>query len=425
MSKYIPSGFKLSKTGKTAFFYSSSSILKSVVGTASGFIALLYITPEEIGVWQAFFIIITYANFVSLGIPDGLNREIPYLQGEGKEKEGLELASAAKFYSYICFGITIISLIVGGFLVNYYGQEKLHLYSFIGVLLILSIQFLYRYYVVLYRTNDAFKKFSYVNLTQGVLLILLFPLIIYYKMEGFILYKILNDLFFLFLLVIYSPIKVKPKYNLKYLIHLIKVGLPIYTMGYLNQLGKSFIKFAILYYGGTITLGLFAPVFAVINGVKILPTSLARFFYPRFSFQFGKTQDTVSLWKSVKNISIYLFIFLSIVFIPIIFLIPYVVEVFLPHYSESILPTQMVIISTILLSSFLGVYALNSIKAYKSRLILTIAYLFNALCFSFLLPIFIDNLLISIALAIIVTDLMNFVITFFIVRRKLLNPIKL
>lgn len=413
------SKLKNNKTALIAFFYTSSALLKTVISTASGFIVLFYVTPEELGIWQAFFIITTYANFLNLGIPDGLNREIPFLQGKKNYLKAEQYASSAKFFSYICAALTVVTLIIGWIILDLKKANNIELISFIGVLSIIAIQFLNQYFVVLFRSNSAFKRFSYVNLTQAALLVLLFPLIIYQGILGYIFYQIFTNLIFLILLIILSPIKVNAKFNIKDVKSLIQIGLPIFIMGFLNQMGKSIIKLAVLYFGGTVMLGIFAPVFAVINGVKILPKTIARFFYPKFSFQLGENGNTIQLWQSVRKIFIFLIVFLSIVFIPISIAIPYIIESFAPKYIDSVLPAQIVIFSTIVSASFLGTHALNSMKAYKSRVVLSITYLSCATIFPFSLPFIIDDFIIAITLAMILTDVIYFIMSYFIVKNKL------
>ncbi|MFN3554341.1 MAG: lipopolysaccharide biosynthesis protein [Bacteroidales bacterium] len=408
-------------TAISGFLYTSSSLIKSFVGIVSGFLVLRYVAPEEIGIWQAFFIISTYAGFLNAGVPSGLNREIPFLFGKGMKEKAFEMAAAAKYFSQVCGGIAFLAMALGTALMLYFQQPWRNILAFSGVLVLVALEFLYGYYIVLYRTNEAFRDFSKVNIAESVLLVGLFPAIIYFGFTGFVVYKVLTSLIFLLLLKFYNPIKVRASFNRKHIVDLIKIGLPIAVMGYLYGIGKSFIKFALLYHGGVLLLGVFAPVFAIISAIKILPKTLARFFYPKFSYELGKTGDTRQLWKKVQRISFYLAIMLCLFFIPVIFLIPFFIETFLPKYTESIFAAQMVTLSALIASSFLGVHALNSLKAYKGRLIITLIYLITAAAFPFSLPLFFQNPIIGISVSLVVVDIVNFVVSYFVTRYSLLN----
>lgn len=331
------------------------------------------------------------------------------------------LTSSARFLSFACAGITLL-ILSGGVVYFILHKSPINtLLSFTGVFLVIGISFLHNYYVVLYRTNQAFKNLSKINFIEGVFLLLLFPAIVLWGFHGYIAYQVLNHLFFLSLLVLFNPIKTSLRFNIRDIFHLAKIGLPIFILGYLYSIGKSFLKFAILAFGGVHLLGIFAPVFAVINAVKMLPLAISRFLYPKFSYQLGKTGDPQLLWKPVRKITILLIVSHTIFFVPVVFIIPNAIESFFPKYTDSILSTQMVILSAILSSSFIGINALNSLKAIKSRLYITIIYLVSSIIFPFTMPSILGNPILGIAISIIIIDVFNFITSWFITKKALLN----
>ncbi len=406
---------------KAALFYTSSSLIKSFINIISGFILLRFVSPEEVGIWQGIFIASTYAAFLNFGVPTGLHREIPYLHGRGEKEKACLLASSAKFLSFSCFYLSLVLLLLGVIYLKIHNQSNIIIFSFTGVFLIIAISFLHNFYIVLYRSNQAFIILSKINYAESTILILLFPLIIYKGYNGYILYQVLNHLIFLLLLVLFNPIKSNLKLRLPDILHLAKIGFPIFIMNYLYGIGKSFLKFALLFYGGVQLLGIFAPVFAIINGIKMLPIAISRFFYPSFSYQLGKTGNTLLLWLSVKKITLVLLTILSIIFLPLILIIPFIIENYFPKYIESIIAIQMVIASGIISASFIGVNALNSLNSIKSRFYITLIYLLCSMAFPFIVPKFFQNYVFAIALSIILIDITSFITSWLITKSALLN----
>ena len=79
--------------GKTAGSELTREFLLFAVSTAffqGSRLATLLLTarwtaPEEFGVWNALQLLLLYGIVVMLGVPNGMNRQVPYLCGQGRE----------------------------------------------------------------------------------------------------------------------------------------------------------------------------------------------------------------------------------------------------------------------------------------------------------------------------------------------------
>jgi O-antigen/teichoic acid export membrane protein len=419
MLNQLLSFFKKIKSG---VFYTASSLLTTIVNIAAGFLVLRWVGPEEMGVWQALLIINTYAVIGNLGVTTGLAREFPFLLGKGEKDHALVLASTAKAYTFFC---ALISFIVLGIALAYFlfinPKGLTFILSFIAVILILTINFYKDYLITLFRTNKAFDKLSITYLIQAVISIALLFLIYKFHYYGFILYNVLITIISLVLLLLITPFKVDLKFNFKDFILLVKTGLPLFIMSYLFGVSKSFIKFAILYFGGIQMLGLFAPVFAIRNGINTLPKIISQYLYPRFSFKLGATGDSTLLWRPVRNISFLLLTCLFFAILPIYYFMPELIETFFPKYTESIFASRLALVSGVFFGSFIGVFVLNSVKGYKERLIITISYIAFSIVLPFALPFFFSNKIIALAWAILIIDVLYFMVAYAVTRKKLLS----
>ncbi len=406
---------------KTGIFFIGSVSFTTIVNIVAGFLVLRWVGPEEMGVWQLLIMINTYAVIGNLGITTGLSREFPFLLGKNRNETAIELAATTKAYTFFCLIATLFIWIV---LLGYFvlqGKPTNYLLTFTTVMLMLAISFYKDYVLTLFRTNTAFNKLSKSFLFQGIIAILLLPIIFLFKYQGYLFYNILTSVFSLGLLIMINPVKVTGTFKRANFVLLFKTGMPIYLMGYLYGVSKTFIKFSILYYGGILLLGIFAPVFAIRNGISILPKSVAQFIYPKFSFKIGATNNPALLWKPVKSISLLLLISFGILIIPIFYYMPEIITAFFPKYTDSIFPCKMALLSGVIYSSFIGIASLNSVKGYRERLIITSAYIILSAVLPFFVPYFFSNKIEGIAWAIFLIDLFYFILAYFITRSKLLK----
>lgn len=406
---------------KSGALFISSVSFTTVVSVIAGFLVLRWVGPEEMGVWQLLLLINSYGLFGGLGITTGLARELPFLLGKGDNKLAFRLASTSKAFSLFCSFLTLFVLII--FLVYYIfiQKDKIFIITFTTIMLMLSISFYKDYVLTLFRSNTAFQKLSTSFLIQGIISIFLLPLIYLFKYKGYLIYNLLNAIISFVLLLRINPIRVKSKFITKNFILLFKTGMPLFLMGYFYSISRTFIKFAILHYGGIYLLGIFAPVFAIRNGISILPKSIAQFIYPKLTFKLGKTNNPKVLWPPVRNISLALLFSLILLSMPLYIYIPEILNYFFPDYSSSLLPCRFALLSGIIYSSFIGITALNSIKGYKERFFISTFYLILSLITPFLIPYFFENKIVGLAWAIIITDLLYFIAAYIITRNRLLK----
>lgn len=414
--------FKRNKQNiKSGTLYTAASLFSTFVNIVAGFLVLRWVGPEEIGVWQMLLIINSYALIGNLGITSGLARELPYLMGKGEPDQAYSLAETTKAYTLFCTATTLIILIIINVIFWFKGKDLVYILSFTTIMLILAINFYKDYVLTLFRTNKSFSKLSVSYLIQGVLSIVLLPIIYLFRFEGYLAYNLGTTIISLLLLLKINPIQVAADFDYKKFILLFKTGMPLFIMAYLYGVSKTFIKFAVLHFGGIIMLGLFAPVFAIRNGLNILPKIITQYIYPKLTHKYGATNDSTLLWKPVRNISFLLLISLGVAIGPVYYFMPDIVSVFFPMYLESVFPARMALLSGVVFSSFIGVIALNAVKGYKERLLITISYITLSALLPFLLPIFITDKTVAIAWAILLIDVTYFVTAYLITRKRLLQ----
>lgn len=382
-----------SESKKTALFFSAASILKTVGSMVAGIIVIRWVEPEKIGLWQSLMIAAPYVSFLQFGIMNGLNRELPFLMGAGKEEEGKTLAAAAQAYAiFIALLVFIFGLVT--ILIHWLakGLNFETLLSILGVTLIISLTFYHNYLSVTFRAERAFLNLAKVYLVHFFVIISSVLFVYYKNYVGLIIYYVTCEFVLTMLMHSVRPVRIKPAKNLSALIKLIKTGLPIFGLGYMQQVSKSFTRIFLLYAGGTVSVGLFAPATAIKTAMEMLPKIMAQYLYPKMSYTYGRTNDKRKLWNVAKKITFSFLIFSSIMAIPAWFIVPKLIINYFPKYVEGIFAAQLILLSAIFTGSLISVNSLYSVKAFKQMLMLTIVnlviyFIFPIIFIQFLKPL--------------------------------------
>jgi O-antigen/teichoic acid export membrane protein len=381
------------KLKSSAFLYSLSSLLKTGGTMLAGIIMIRWVEPEEIGLWQSIWILSSYFGFLQLGVMNGLNREIPYCMGSNQNELAKKLAATGQYFSLILalltLGLTVIGIYIAGFFTN---LTPMQFWGFVGLGIIVSANFYQNYLSVTFRGHKSFKDLSYVYFFDFGLILLLLVLIPLLHYWGIVLYYVLNTLIVTGLMHIYRPIKTPPRFSWIEFIHLIKIGFPIFSLAYFKQISKTFPRLILLSAGGVVAVGYFSPAQAIQTAVILLPNIIAQYIYPQMSFKYGKNNSKKELWKIVQRIIRLLFLFGVPVVIVGWFLLPPFINIFFPRYTESILASQLMLISGLFISSTIAYNAFYSVKAYKEDLFLTITMLVLNSAIPYAFTLFMDPL---------------------------------
>lgn len=408
-----------SKEKITFFNFAFSSFIKTVMLAITNIIILRWVSPEEIGIYNSLNVLIAYSFFVQLGIFTGLNREIPYLFGQGKEEEAHELVKTGISYAKI---LSISSLVLGLLIsifiycMGYLGLKEMKM--LIAIIFLISFSFYQNYLNVTYRTSKSFDILSRINHVSSLVIILSLSLVYFFAYNGLVLFYFVNAFVFLLLTHLYRPFKLKPHLTKKSFKHLMKIGVPIFVWGYLQQITKTFNRMILLAVGTVYLVGLFSPATAIFTAIAFLPTTIAQFLYPKFSYLYGKHNDPKILIPYVNKI--YLFSILLI--IPTLIVgytfIPWAINSYFPKYSEGILATQLFLISGVININTISINIFFSIGNKKSVSLYTLTktalmFLCPVCCLPFFSPL----------TAISVGTLIAFVITSIFAYYLLINTL--
>ncbi len=387
------SKIKLTKE-KTVFFnFALSSFIKTLILAVTNVIILKWVSPNEIGIYNSFNVLIAYTFFLQLGVFTGLNREIPFLFGQNKENEAKELVKTGISYAKALSSGTLILGLIITLLIYFFGKMGEHeIKMLLVIVFLISFSFYQNYLNVTYRTSKSFDTLSKINHVSSFFMILSLSFVYFFNYNGLLIFYFSNAFIFLILTHIFRPFKLKANFSKESFRKLMKVGVPIFAWGYLQQVTKTFNRMILLAIGSVYLVGLFSPATAVFTAIAFLPGTISQFLYPKFSYLYGKHQDKKILIPYVNKIYLASIILLIPTIIFSIFFIPWAIELYFPKYIEGTLATQLFLISGVINTNTICInifYSIGNKKAVSIYSILKVIlmFVFPIICLPFFSPL--------------------------------------
>jgi len=418
----------LKKLIKHPFFgtlaaYGSATLFSAVVNMITGVLMIGFLTPAELGLWQSLSILQLYVPFLELGVNNGLNREIPYLHGQGKEEEARGYASAALTYSVM---LSVFFAVIGviTFCISHFVLAKPLTLSLglLTVFAIVSVNAYNRYLTVTFRSSSGFVQLSKRMYINQALTILLFPLVYFFKYYGLLAYTLLTLVNITVLMHLIRPFRIPFRFDVRRLLELGKVGLPVYILNYLRSLISTFPRLILISSGGTVLVGLYTPATALAAAISVFPNVFANVLFPRLSYRYGKTGRPADLWPAVWKIYLILFLVGIPQVIAAYFLAPWVIQKYFPLYTSAITAMQVMSLAILVAGSGVSYNIYNILKAYRWSSAFTFVELGLSLLMPYLAVKFLSgNLLTIVASAFVGTQVVLAFFNLLLLRRVLFS----
>jgi O-antigen/teichoic acid export membrane protein len=344
---------------RTLIHFSTASVAFNLTTMLANIIILRWIGPADMGLWQLLLLIQSYSLVVQCGVFNGLNRELPFRMGTGDDNAVKEFAGTTQS---VAIGGGII-LLIGGLGSLLFIDDTTKRYT-TAIVFLCSAENLYvNYLAVTYRADKAFRTLTWLRVFQAAVTLLTLPLVCYFGFAGLIGRYLLITTAAMSLNHAWRPIHVRPSFIWQRALTLLKVGVPVYILGYIVTVADTFPQ-VLLSGSGTKMVGLFSPVSATITMMQMLPVSIAQYIYPHMSYRFGKTGDPATLWPIAWKTSVGLLVLLLPV-LPIgIALIPWVLRAYFPQYADAAGAVKFGLMSGMFLGASISMTALFSLKAW-------------------------------------------------------------
>jgi O-antigen/teichoic acid export membrane protein len=211
-----------------------------------------------------------------------------------------------------------------------------------------------------YRTHAEFARLA-INTTVGAAVgLLLVVLVRFYGFNGLVIRAILLSGVSLAILYYRQPMSVKPRWNTKSMIQLVKVGFPIYMVGQLYAFFTTLDRLVLV--RQTEALGYYTLAIQVGAAARILPGSFGSVVYPRMAHRYGETGRASDLWRMGLRTGAAATLVGAGIGALIWIVVPALVRGFLPRYAPGIPAAQWAGLLGMAMGFFAPAHIFNVIK---------------------------------------------------------------
>lgn len=339
------------------------NLAASALRMVNGFFTARVVEPAVMGLFSGIGLVQGYIPFFSLGILNGLNRELPYYIGKGDHARARELASAAQAWALALGAGVALSLTGVAAWYAYYGKWTVAAGWLTNAISGFSLFYSTYYLQVTFRTRGDFARLALVNVIQSVISLLLVMIVWWLTFYGLCLRAVLVLIVQNALLWLWRPIRVGPEWNRRHLLHLFKIGAPIFAVGQLYVYWTALDGTLMLLYCGQRGLGLYAVAVMASTSLLMLPDAITQVLYPQMAEQYGRCNDLRALVRSaVRPMMLAL-----LVVVPLTIAgwacMPWVVTALLPKYVDAIPAAQW----SLLLAPVMCLHPVNNVFVVVKR----------------------------------------------------------
>ena len=401
---------------RTPLFFVSTSFLKAIGEVFAIFLIATHVSVVDLGLWTVMLTFSSYANVLTGGIVNGVNRELPYFLSRNQINLANSIVSASQVF---LAGCVIITLIIGISTSAFYFYSGFFnkAYVFLSVTIITVTNFYTGFLQSTFRSNSDFDKLSFIQILYALASLFSIILIYYFGFFGMISRIILIQLFFLFLLHNYRPFVEPLKWNSKIIYLLQKTGFPIFIMSYIHSVALISDRWIVKYYADDYSLGIYSFSLYAFSTFAILINAIGSFLYPKFTFLLGSTNNSNQIMWSmfIKTTKFLLLIFVPMSII-LFFLIPFVVKSYFSNYVAAIQSMQILMIAGALNGLSLGANILWSMKKWRFMASLQLSNALLLVLCPLILISFLDVLQ-AVSMGICIAFIVHFILTIFLVRK--------
>ena len=346
-SRFIGHSQSLRKFAKEFSYFSFATVLSQ----ASRFLTAMWVArlvgPNVFGVWNALQPILMYGSVLFLGVPNAMNREVPFLRGGGNNQKASAVINFA-------FWVILITSAFGAILLAISSSLPIIPENFSRPLLLMATLFIstnmYVFFSFLIKCNIQFRLMSH----QQIILSIIWPIgclipTYFFQLEGYIAGQALAILSICIFIYKISHITIDTAIDWSLLVPMIKRGFPIMAAGVVHSLMATVDRWIILAFLGIESLGQYAIAILTMGALTMLPQVVAQQFYPRMALEFGKSGSPRRLIRMIVNQSGLAFIVTLPMVVITYILLPVLVPVFLPLYVRGIDPARILLIGLALI----------------------------------------------------------------------------
>lgn len=353
---------RASSLGRLTAVFAGGNLVSTILKMVGGFLAARVVEPAIYGLFGGFNLILGYLPFFSLGVFNGLNRELPYHIGRGDEATARDLTAVTQGWAILLGLLTasvlgavgLWSLVRG----DYESAAGWGSFAINGFLFFYATSYLQ----VTYRTRSEFARLSLVNVISSSVNVVLVLAVWAFGFYGLCIRSIAVSVTAAVLFLVWRPIRVSSLARRSLFKQLVSVGFPIFVVGQVYVFWEVINRTLVLTFMGVEGLGLYSLTLMSIPAISLLPMAVSQITYPRLAELYGRRRAVRPLILYLVKPSLYLVGGMAVVTLVVWFLLPPAVELLLPKYVGGVEAAQWGLVIVALMSLNLVGNIFNVIK---------------------------------------------------------------
>ncbi len=314
--------------------------------------AAVVLGPADFGAWVVLTLLLQYAVFLALGIPNGAGREIPRALGAGDTAaadETEDIASGGILATGLLAGAAalVVAPLAIGDAVGVDGSTL----GLLAVAVFLQQAFLLEQ--VLFRSRLRFRPASVQLAVQGAAapVVGIALLLAGWGIDGLLLARVAVIVVALAMAGRTLARRPRPRWDPARLRALMAIGLPLLAAGILLVLLVTVDRWIVLALLGREALGVYGLVGLAASSLLLVPTMISQQFYPRLAYAHGEGRDGAALLRLARGQGLLAGTLTGLAALAVAVAAWFGIPAALPAYDEAIEPILVVLVGMVAYST--------------------------------------------------------------------------
>lgn len=350
-----------------AVSYAGMVVTGQSINMVAGLLVMRWLGPAELGVWQSMLTLETYCLVVRLGVINGMNRQLPFLLGQGDRAGAVRHAETTLSYTLVTGGVLLAGFVAAA--LWWPGVDATWQLSLLTLACFTPCGLYSAFNEATYRGSRTFGLLGRLilgNALLGTVLLVLLPL---WGYAGQCVRLAVVAASHALLTAVLRPIDVRPRFSPAVLRGLLTVGIPLFLQNYFSRVCLGVSSLVLLWLGGPTALGYFAPAAAMLSVVGMVPNSLQSYLQPQLHYEYGRDGSREAVVAKARRTAAGLtFAAVPVALVGALFL-PMAVEVALPQYRPSATAMQVTVLVGVCRIFGLAAAAFSTLTAWREMFV--------------------------------------------------------
>jgi len=331
-----------SSTQSKVIFTVTGSYVAMAVNLLTTYISLSVLRPEQIGLFQTFLLVKSYALYANFGEVQSIRKQGALLWARGAHIELQRYQDQTLTVALMSVSVVVSTIIIVG--VTILKPTGISALTLGAILVLFAIEYLQYFFGNCLAARNDFELWTRGAVLLAVVSLVLLLLILPFGYVGFLLSKIIAGIVFLVYLLRVLKFRFRFTRHITEFRTMVKTGLPMSIIGLLSAYYVTADRLVVVHRLDTLQMGIYSivPMIAVPLALFVQGTSTVLF--TRSSHMLGTRASPKAIVEDVATFTRSVDRFVPHLVCMLIFFLPLVVRSLLPRYEAGTTAAQIALL---------------------------------------------------------------------------------